>query len=202
MLGGTRSYGELPHLSPAVPRYQTQFAVRSEDTFQVLVDLRGQGKKPVGINLANRSHPGGGVAEGCPAQEESLCRRSNHILGLETQRYPFPENGGIYSPHVQVFRNPDFTFMEEPVDVALVAIAGYDLREHSPARTSLGLPLTGDLPKDLGKPFCNGTKDKIRNMLREKTCLNHFALKYKLILKANQMAYLELKKLRESAICA
>ena len=39
-------------------------------------------------------------------------------------------------------------------------------------------------------------------LLKIKTCLNHFALKYKLILKANQMAYQELKKLRESALCA
>jgi len=39
-------------------------------------------------------------------------------------------------------------------------------------------------------------------LLKIKTCLNHFALKYKLILKANQMAYQELKKLRESAFCA
>ena len=39
-------------------------------------------------------------------------------------------------------------------------------------------------------------------LLKIKTDLNHFALKYKLILKANQMAYLELKKLRESALCA
>ena len=39
-------------------------------------------------------------------------------------------------------------------------------------------------------------------LLKIKTCLNHFALKYKLILKANQMAYQELKKLRESAPCA
>ena len=38
--------------------------------------------------------------------------------------------------------------------------------------------------------------------LKLKTCLNHFALKYKLILKANQMAYFELKKLRESAMSA
>ena len=37
--------------------------------------------------------------------------------------------------------------------------------------------------------------------LKITTCLNHFALKYKLILKANQMAYLELKKLRESGGC-
>jgi DDE superfamily endonuclease len=34
--------------------------------------------------------------------------------------------------------------------------------------------------------------------LKMKTHLNHFALKYKLILKANQIAYLELRKLRES----
>jgi hypothetical protein len=34
--------------------------------------------------------------------------------------------------------------------------------------------------------------------LKIKTCLNHFAIKYKLILKANQMAYWELKKIRES----
>ncbi len=36
--------------------------------------------------------------------------------------------------------------------------------------------------------------------LKMKTNLNHFALKYKLILKANQMAYLELRKLRVSMI--
>ena len=36
--------------------------------------------------------------------------------------------------------------------------------------------------------------------LKMKTSLNHFALKYKLILKANQMAYLELRKLRESML--
>lgn len=38
--------------------------------------------------------------------------------------------------------------------------------------------------------------------LKIKTCLNHFALKYKLILKANQMAYWELKKIRASALGA
>ena len=38
--------------------------------------------------------------------------------------------------------------------------------------------------------------------LRMRTALNHFALKYKLIIKANQMAFQELKKLRESTIPA
>jgi hypothetical protein len=35
-------------------------------------------------------------------------------------------------------------------------------------------------------------------LIKIKTCLNHFALKYKLIVRANQMAYIELKKMRES----
>jgi len=35
--------------------------------------------------------------------------------------------------------------------------------------------------------------------LRTKTALNHFAIKYKLIVKANQMAYQELQKIRSSA---
>lgn len=36
--------------------------------------------------------------------------------------------------------------------------------------------------------------------LKMKKNLNHFALKYKLIVKANQMAYLELRKLKESMV--
>ena len=39
-------------------------------------------------------------------------------------------------------------------------------------------------------------------LLRIRTTLNHFALKYKLILKANQIAFQELKILREKSICA
>jgi hypothetical protein len=38
--------------------------------------------------------------------------------------------------------------------------------------------------------------------LKIRTSLNHFALKYKLILRANQMAFRELKILREKVICA
>lgn len=39
-------------------------------------------------------------------------------------------------------------------------------------------------------------------MLRIKTSLNHFALKYKLLVKANQMAFQELKILRKKSMCA
>ena len=39
-------------------------------------------------------------------------------------------------------------------------------------------------------------------LLKIRTCLNHFAIKYKLLVRANQMAYLELKKMCESALGA
>ena len=38
--------------------------------------------------------------------------------------------------------------------------------------------------------------------LKLKTCLNHFALKYKLLLKANQIAFWELKKMQGEPISA
>jgi hypothetical protein len=38
--------------------------------------------------------------------------------------------------------------------------------------------------------------------LKQKTSLNHFALKYKLLIKANQMAFQELKKLQETPMSA
>jgi hypothetical protein len=39
-------------------------------------------------------------------------------------------------------------------------------------------------------------------LLRFKTLLNYFALKYKLIMKANQMAFQDLQTLREKVMCA
>lgn len=39
-------------------------------------------------------------------------------------------------------------------------------------------------------------------MLQLKTCMNHFALKYKLILRANQAALTELQNLRKLTACA
>jgi IS4 transposase len=40
------------------------------------------------------------------------------------------------------------------------------------------------------------------DFLKVKTCLTHFALKYKLLGKANQMAFLELKKLQTERVIA
>jgi uncharacterized protein (TIGR02452 family) len=179
MLKETETYNQLPVLNPTGINDKTCFSVIPEDTFQVLLKRRAEGANPVGINMANRYHPGGGVKQGCPAQEEALCRRSNHFLGLKAQPYPIPEMGGIYCPHVQVFRKDDscgFAFMENPQEVALVAVAAYDLRPGSSDRRDLGLPPYGLIGQDVLKNcsnFMNGTRNKVANMLRMMTCKGH-----------------------------
>lgn len=181
MLQHTGSYQKIGPL-PELHVYQTLFSVINDDTFNVLLSLRRSGFNPVGINMANLYYPGGGVESGCPAQEEALCRRSNHILGLKTQSYPISESGGIYCPHVQVFRNDElhlYTFMEEPLEVALVAVAAYDLRPHSSERAALNLPCSGPINAEVlndNEPYMNGMKTKIRNMLRIMSLKGHLYL--------------------------
>ncbi|QLH36035.1 MAG: DUF2263 domain-containing protein [Parachlamydiaceae bacterium] len=93
MLRETVSYGQLDLLPPNEQPHQTEFNVMTQDTLQVLLKRKAEGGNPVGINMANRYKAGGGVDHGCTAQEEALCRSSNHILGLQTQQYPLELKG-------------------------------------------------------------------------------------------------------------
>lgn len=176
MLKGTEKFGAdtvggMPPLPPLDPskKHKTKFLVSKEDTFNVMLRYAKAGEKPVGINMANQHHPGGGVISGCPAQEEALCRRSNHYLGLEGQTYPLPDFGGIYCPNVTVFREDEtrgYAFMDKPEKVNLVAIAAYDLRgkETDPEK----------LKNDAD--YMNGTREKIRNTLRIMAIKEHGVL--------------------------
>lgn len=175
----TVTYQSLPELPPIATPFITEFHVIEDDTFNVMLNRMREGATNLcGINMANRYHQGGGVEDGCPAQEEALCRCSNLIEGLKTQNYPMPEHGVIYSPEVTIFReygNGDkgYRALEQPQQVAMVSIAAYDLRLTSRDRSDLKLP-NAISPADLLKheEFSRGTKAKIRQMLRA-MALNH-----------------------------
>lgn len=175
----TETYAEVAPLPEPKVRYQTQFKVITEDTLQVMMKRKAEGGNPAGVNFANRDHPGGGVVEGCPAQEEALCRSTNHILGLWTQQYPFPEVGGIYCPCVQVIRSNEaqgYAFLDEPQELALVAAAAYDLREGTRDRANLGFPPRGPIrEEDLrnSAEYMDKTRAKIRNLLRIMAAKGH-----------------------------
>lgn len=106
-------------------------------------------QKTAVLNFANAYHPGGGVASGASAQEESLCRCSNLYLGLTMpyiQRHYYQwnrRNTGdmgtdniIYSPGVMVIRDDDYGLLSPDeffqTDVITCAAPYYDADKRRP----------------------------------------------------------------------
>ena len=85
------------------------------------------------LDMASRTHPGGGYMSGAGAQEENLCRRSNLWAFLDTpfltrnSLYPIPKRGGLYASNVLFIRGnePDtgYTFLPDPLWFDIVVVA-------------------------------------------------------------------------------
>jgi len=147
-------------------KYATQVEVVNNDTIGATIDLVQSGKaaNPVMLNMANKSHPGGGVVHGSAAQEEDLCRRStlyNAIAensGLQRRmggRYLVPEFGVVYSPDVQFFRGPakhGFQLKSKAFVSSVISSAAYNSNKGEGPRTPAG--------------YKEATKHKIRAILR------------------------------------
>lgn len=144
MLEGTKLYSGVPDISKINnPGHATIFEVLNEDTFVVGKAQLDGGYNPVILNLANAFTPGGGVAHGAAAQEESLCRDSNYheaLLNVRSQKreasgksvYPIDGKIGeaVYTPAIQVFRGKEsdgFPYIK-PFPMAAIACAAVDLR--------------------------------------------------------------------------
>eukprot|EP01112_Ceratiomyxa_fruticulosa_P013076 TRINITY_DN3658_c0_g3_i1.p1 TRINITY_DN3658_c0_g3~~TRINITY_DN3658_c0_g3_i1.p1 ORF type:complete len:582 (+),score=89.91 TRINITY_DN3658_c0_g3_i1:204-1748(+) len=123
---------------------------------------------PVVLNMASRSHPGGGYMTGAGAQEENLFRRSNYYQSLKDPqgidakrewRYPIPETGGIYCPNVVVFRGSEkngYNFLPVPTPLSFIAVAAISNPE-------LQRNKNGELT--LVESFAERTKRKIQTIL-------------------------------------
>ncbi len=155
-------------------RYQTTVIVKNQDTLDAVLDLKSQGLNPVGQNMANESHAGGGYKNGSAAQEESLFRRTNYYQSLEldanahlrTQmkgNYRIPEFGNVYTPALQMFRENEASGYKfcSPKVVDMIAIAGYDVKHHKSVMT---------------KSFADGMKEKIRSFFRTAYHTGHNAV--------------------------
>lgn len=79
--------------------------VRSMDTFQMAYEYLQEGLFPLALNMASYQGAGGGVAKGCPAQEEELFRRSNAHQTHPPEWYPLRKEEMIYSPEVTVIKD-------------------------------------------------------------------------------------------------
>lgn len=154
---------------------KTLILVEDIDTLDLMQRLLSEGHNPVALNMANKSHPGGGVEFGSPAQEESIFRRTNYFQSLDLNENPYlraqlphgydiPEFGLIYSPYVQVFRkNEKMSYQWHlPFSVSMIAAAAYDLG------------LLGDAITQ--EEATNGMARKIRAVLRGARHYNHDAV--------------------------
>ena len=138
-LKGSRFYSTLSTLKEDFPTFKEERVyVENIDTFQKAATL---GPNAAVLNMASFQRPGGGVKNGSRAQEEELCRRSNLLQSLygfdpngceelnytplKRLKYPIPMFGGIYSPHVLVFKNAlSYSLMDNPFETNVISVAG------------------------------------------------------------------------------
>ncbi|CAF2136304.1 unnamed protein product [Rotaria magnacalcarata] len=121
-----------------VPPYKsTRVEVLNEDCLLVYERLTKSGQRPLLLNMANATSPGGGYRKGDGAQEENLFRRSDYCRSLDVgldnvhkqpskryycssncqldplsddnNMYPMQEFGAIYTSGITVFRKPEHT---------------------------------------------------------------------------------------------
>ena len=96
--------------------------VQNIDCLYAGVQLKKQGYNPAVLNMASRRNPGGGVATGAGAQEETLFRRTNLLrslyqfapyaeqYGIKLSRFQYPLDrnfGGVYIPNAIYFRESE-----------------------------------------------------------------------------------------------
>lgn len=116
--------------------------VQNIDCLYAGVQLKEQGYNPAVLNMASRRNPGGGVATGAGAQEETLFRRTNLFRSLyqfapyseqygiksSHHQYPLDRNfGGIYTPDAIYFRDSEqkgYALLDNPISLSFITVAG------------------------------------------------------------------------------
>ena len=140
-----------PHMSllthTATPFPETRIQVTNETTLGASRRFVESGLKPLALNFANGTHPGGGFLRGARAQEEALCRSSALYQTLvgdqmyeEHRQRPRPDSTdwAIYSPDVPVFRADNGIALPQPWLLSFITCA-------APYAPAIGQPESGDL---------------------------------------------------------
>lgn len=183
MIEGTRFYvHEISCDRIAEPVYETIIDVQNIDCLECAKRLIDRGFNPAVLNMASRRNPGGGVATGAGAQEETIFRRTNLFrslyqfadyagnYGVKKSRWQYPLDrnfGGVYSPDVTLFREDEhhgYRLMSNPVKMSFISVAGMN----RPKLTEDGKYIIDSLVPAI--------KNKIRTILRIGIINNHDAL--------------------------
>jgi len=109
-------YQNAPDPNPVSIKYQalniepnpiglrSQVRVLNNDIIDVALEYSKLGYKPLLLNMADISVPGGCVKIGSGAQEECCFRRSNYYKHLKPEFYPILGTSAIYSQKVEFIR--------------------------------------------------------------------------------------------------
>lgn len=144
MKKGTSLYQKAPPLILGDRFHDTRVQVIDSDVIDAAVQAKDKGySNPVFIDMACYNNPCGAFLDNSPAGEENIARRSNLSDALFREKNPdfykrsnmqkgyhIPRGGAIYIPHLQVFRGNEasgYPFLEDPVELASIAIAAPDL---------------------------------------------------------------------------
>lgn len=173
--GQSRFYASEIHPQPACRFAETLVRAVREDCLLTAERIRALGEEVCVLNMANRQTPGGGVLQGCGAQEESLFRRSDyfrslyryspylaHEFGVEEaeEHYPMHRDfGGVFSRGVTIFRGGErkgYPLLAKPWKANFIAVAALnrpetELMDGEPRLTPL---------------MVQASKNKIRTVLR------------------------------------
>ncbi|CAF0907729.1 unnamed protein product [Rotaria sordida] len=163
------------------PYSSTDVIVSNDDCLVFYEKLVNEGFKPLLLNMANASSPGGGYRKGDGAQEENIFRRSDYYQSLDLEiadkgrsekfycnqkyevrqprgffeLYPMEEFGAIYTSGITVFRGTEldgYPYMNEPLyNVCSIAMAAH--REPRLTKTNM-----------LENKFATSTRKKIENI--------------------------------------
>ena len=79
-------------------------SVQDQDCLEAGKALLDAGHSPLVLNLSDYLVPGGCVAAGSGAQEESIWRMTNYCKTLTQDFYPIQNDEAVYSPQVTVFQ--------------------------------------------------------------------------------------------------
>lgn len=173
--GQSRFYASEIHPQPACRFAETLVRAVREDCLLTAERIRALGEEVCVLNMANRQTPGGGVLQGCGAQEESLFRRSDYFrslyryspylaqeFGVEEaeEHYPMHRDfGGVFSRGVTIFRGGErkgYPLLPKPWKANFIAVAALnrpetELMDGEPRLTPL---------------MVQASKNKIRTVLR------------------------------------
>ncbi len=145
--------------------HRTEFEFMNLSTYDAAERMLRDGYNPLVLDMANKKDVGG-APDRASAQEENCCRRSNLYQGLmkisggRKEFSPHISPGGVYVPHVQVFRKgPEEGYAyHKPFACSVYASAAYN------CNTRHG----GGFDKPASeRDYVEGTKQKMRDMFRE-----------------------------------